>query len=156
MPYKGKRWQSQQGEGSWLHRSLLYHRGVAATIFAVYSRKKLRITNCVWGLSLASVYMSSPISILSSCFLYEQRRISLFFPFPLTVIPHVGRHHPPEGWSSLFLPLGSPRLGPDFGYTRVCLLGPWNFPGNNTGVGCHFLFQVVACTILFILFPLPP
>ena len=94
MPYKGKRWQSQQGEGSWLHRSLLYHRGVAATIFAVYSRKKLRIANCVWGLSLASVYMSSPISILSSCFLYEQRRISLFFPFPLTVIPHVRRHHP--------------------------------------------------------------
>ena len=21
------------------------------------------------------------------------------------------------------------------------ILGPWNFPGKNTGVGCHFLHQ---------------
>ena len=21
------------------------------------------------------------------------------------------------------------------------LLSPWNFPGNNTGMGCHFLLQ---------------
>ena len=32
---------------------------------------------------------------------------------------------------------------PDFlwphGLSRACLLCPWDFPGMNTGVGCHFL-----------------
>ena len=26
------------------------------------------------------------------------------------------------------------------------LLGPWNFPGENTGVGCHFLLQGIFWT----------
>ena len=26
-------------------------------------------------------------------------------------------------------------------------LCPWNFPGKNTGVGCHFLFQIDACAL---------
>ena len=26
------------------------------------------------------------------------------------------------------------------GQTRVSCIGPWEFPGKNTGVGCHFLF----------------
>ena len=26
------------------------------------------------------------------------------------------------------------------------LLCPWNFPGNNTGVGCHFLLQGISPT----------
>ena len=26
------------------------------------------------------------------------------------------------------------------------LLCPWNFPGKNTGVGCHFYFQVIFLT----------
>ena len=26
------------------------------------------------------------------------------------------------------------------------LLGPWNFPGKNTGMGCHFLFQGIFPT----------
>ena len=26
------------------------------------------------------------------------------------------------------------------------LLSPWNFPGKTTGVGCHFLFQVIFLT----------
>ena len=26
------------------------------------------------------------------------------------------------------------------------LLCPWNFPGKNTGVGCHFLFQGIFLT----------
>ena len=25
------------------------------------------------------------------------------------------------------------------------LLCPWDFPDKNTGVGCHFLFQVYLC-----------
>ena len=28
----------------------------------------------------------------------------------------------------------------------VSLLCPWNFPGKNTGVGCHFLFQGIFLT----------
>ena len=27
-----------------------------------------------------------------------------------------------------------------------CLLCPWNFPGKNTGVGCHFLLQGILLT----------
>ena len=26
------------------------------------------------------------------------------------------------------------------------LLGPWNSPGKNTGMGCHFLLQVILPT----------
>ena len=26
------------------------------------------------------------------------------------------------------------------------LLGPWDFPGKNTGVGCHFLLQGIFLT----------
>ena len=34
---------------------------------------------------------------------------------------------------------------------QFCLICPWNFPGKNTGVGCHFLLQgifptQVSCT----------
>ena len=28
------------------------------------------------------------------------------------------------------------------------LLCPWDFPGKNTGVGCHFLLQVIAVVIV--------
>ena len=28
------------------------------------------------------------------------------------------------------------------GYIR--LLGPWDFPGKSTGVGCHFLHQIIS------------
>ena len=27
-----------------------------------------------------------------------------------------------------------------------CLLCPWNYPGKNTGVGCHFLLQAIFLT----------
>ena len=30
---------------------------------------------------------------------------------------------------------------PPHGLQPTRLLCPWNFPGRNTGVGCHFLFQ---------------
>ena len=30
--------------------------------------------------------------------------------------------------------------------TVVCLLHPWDFPGKNTGVGCHFLLQGIFQT----------
>ena len=34
------------------------------------------------------------------------------------------------------------------------LLGPWDFPGRNTGVDCHFLFQGIFLTPRFN--PCPP
>ena len=33
-----------------------------------------------------------------------------------------------------------PTLCDPVDYTRI--LSPWDFPGKNTGVGCHFLLQV--------------
>ena len=30
--------------------------------------------------------------------------------------------------------------------TVACLLCPWDFPGKNTGVGCHALFQGIFPT----------
>ena len=32
------------------------------------------------------------------------------------------------------------------GLWPIRLLCPWNFPGKNTGVGCHFLFQEIFST----------
>ena len=41
-------------------------------------------------------------------------------------------------------------LGPDslgsYGLQPARLLCPWDFPGKNTGVGCHFLFQGIFPT----------
>jgi len=31
-------------------------------------------------------------------------------------------------------------------WTELSLLCPWNFPGKNTEVGCHFLFQGIFLT----------
>ena len=31
-------------------------------------------------------------------------------------------------------------------YSPPRLLCPWNFPGKNTGVGCHFLLQAIFQT----------
>ena len=31
-------------------------------------------------------------------------------------------------------------------YSLSRLLCPWNFPGKNTGVGCHFLLQDIFLT----------
>ena len=43
-PLQGEVGRSQQPkEGSWLHESLIHHWGLARTVLAVYSRKKLRI-----------------------------------------------------------------------------------------------------------------
>ena len=33
---------------------------------------------------------------------------------------------------------------------KAKLLCPWNFPGNITGVGCHFLFQDQMVIVLLI------
>ena len=38
----------------------------------------------------------------------------------------------------------SPTLCDPMDYTR--LLGPWDFPGKNSGVGCHFLLQGIFPT----------
>ena len=38
------------------------------------------------------------------------------------------------------MPLCGPGLSP------VRLLCPWDFPGENTGVGCHFLLQGIFLT----------
>ena len=32
-------------------------------------------------------------------------------------------------------------------WTELRLLYPWNFPGKNTGVGCHFLLQQIGILI---------
>ena len=39
----------------------------------------------------------------------------------------------------------SDSLGPH-GLEPTRLLCPWNFPGKNTGVGCHFFFQGIFAT----------
>ena len=35
-------------------------------------------------------------------------------------------------------------------WTVACtrLLHPWNFPGKSTGVGCHFLLDVISLKVL--------
>ena len=35
---------------------------------------------------------------------------------------------------------------PPFGLQPSRILCPWDFPGKNTGVGCHFLLQGVFLT----------
>ena len=35
---------------------------------------------------------------------------------------------------------------PPYGQWAARLLCPWNFPGKNTGVGCHFLLQRICLT----------
>ena len=39
------------------------------------------------------------------------------------------------------------------GLQRTRLLRPWDFPGKNTGVGCHCLLRPSASTLLVIQFP---
>ena len=39
-----------------------------------------------------------------------------------------------------------PTLHDPHGLSPTRLLCPWNFPGKNTGVGCHFLFQRIFLT----------
>ena len=51
-----------------------------------------------------------------------------------------------KGWKKSVSPsVMSDSLQPR-GLKPARLLGPWNFPGKNTGVGCHFLLQGIFPT----------
>ena len=50
---------------------------------------------------------------------------------------HKIKYHEKWKWS---LSVVSVSLWP-YGLWPTSLLHPWNFPGKNTGVGCHFLLQ---------------
>ena len=44
------------------------------------------------------------------------------------------------------VPLGERRMPLDIGLQTTKLLCPWDSPGKNTGVGCHFLLQGIFPT----------
>ena len=49
-------------------------------------------------------------------------------------------------WRWWFKLLSRVRLLRPCGLSPATLLGPWYFPGKNTGVGCHFLLQGLFLT----------
>ena len=52
-----------------------------------------------------------------------------------------------SGFECLLVPQSCPTLCDPMGYIQpIRLLCPWDFPGKNTGVGCHFLLQGIFPT----------
>ena len=66
--------------------------------------------------------------------------VAYFIPSSLFMV-----YFPTREWVRVLVTQSCPTLQPH-GLQPARLLFPWDFPGKNTGVGCHFLLQGIFWT----------
>ena len=107
------------------------------------------------GNSLQSFLSQSPFilpfSAPSPLNIQIQIQLSLSYAWPFLIKPTIALGDSREqSWREILVPCPGIQSG-----LGVCALlsnckdwlhYPWNFPGNNTGVGCHFLLQGIFST----------
>ena len=108
-----------------------------------------------WGIPQANPTrnyqeIASRFSSLLSLFLRSTKRIQQLWKWnvmsDLCLLPHLFKEYQPVTFHSVenvllnSCSVVSDSLRPH-GLQSTRLLCPWNFPGKNTGVGCHFLLQ---------------
>ena len=75
--------------------------------------------------------------------LFDQSSVTWgYFQCRLTPVVHIELHEKGSqmNWFTMLCSVMSYSLWP-YGLKPARLLHPWNFPGQNTGVGCYFLLQ---------------
>ena len=95
------------------------------------------IQNNVWLFSKTKFSLHSPVNGHFGCF-HMVASVKTGNPANCNSTDELGEHH--DKWNNVSRSVVSDSLWPH-GLSPARFLRPWNFPGKNTGVGCHFLLQ---------------
>ena len=123
-----REWQSEKGMLSWFFWSLLVLDETSGTDAVIlpeneakqWQRSEPRESHRKKPSTLKNYYTRNPTRPLHSCSLGQREQ-----SFLLCVLSH---------------PVVSDSLWP-YGLQATRLCSPWDFPGKNTGIGCHALIQ---------------